>query len=80
VRSLITPTKKGDWFSVAVCSNGEYGIDEGLIASMPIRTDSTGSWSVVEGVEIDQFSRGRIDASVQELREEREAVSDLIPS
>ena len=80
VRSLITPTPEGDWHSVAVCSNGEYGIDTGLIASMPIRTNADGSWSVVEGVNIDEFSRGKIDASVQELREEREAVSDLIPA
>lgn len=80
VRSLITPTPEGDWYSVAVCSKGEYGIDEGLIASMPIRTEADGSWSVVEGVEIDDFSRTKIDASVQELREERAAVGDLIPA
>jgi malate dehydrogenase len=47
---------------------------------MPIRTDDNGNWSVVEGIEVDDFSRGKIDASVQELREEREAVSDLIPA
>lgn len=80
VRTLVTPTPEGDWFSVAVCSAGQYGIDEGLIASMPIRVDGEGNWSVVEGVEIDDFSRGKIDASVQELREEREAVAELIPS
>jgi malate dehydrogenase len=79
LRSLITPTPAEDWHSVAVCSQGEYGIDAGLIASMPVRTDDSGNWSVVEGVEIDAFSRGRIDASVQELREERDAVRDLIP-
>jgi malate dehydrogenase len=80
VRSLITPTPEGDWTSVAVCSTGQYGIDEGLIVSMPIRVDEEGHWSVVEGVEVDDFSRSRIDASVQELREEREAVSELIPA
>jgi malate dehydrogenase len=80
VRSLITPTAEGDWTSVAVRSAGQYGIDEGLIASMPIRVDLAGNWSVLEGVEIDEFSRSRIDASVQELREEREAVSELIPA
>lgn len=78
VRSLTTPTPEGDWFSVAVRSQGQYGIDEGLVASMPIRSDATGGWSVVEDLEIDEFSRGKIDASVQELREEREAVSDLL--
>ncbi|GAA5493988.1 malate dehydrogenase [Rubritalea halochordaticola] len=78
VKSLTNPTPAGDWTSVAVCSNGEYGIDTGLIASMPIRTSDGKSWEVVEGVEIDAFSRDRIDASVQELREEREAVQDLM--
>lgn len=77
VRSLISPTPEGDWTSVAVCSNGEYGIDAGLIASMPIRTDGS-SWEVVQGVAIDEFSREKIDASVQELREEKEAVADLL--
>jgi len=80
VRSLITPTPEGDWTSVAVCSAGQYGIDEGLIASMPIRVDLAGNWSVQEGLEVDEFSRSRIDASVQELREEREAISELIPA
>lgn len=77
VRSLTNPTPKGDWTSVAVCSNGEYGIDEGLIASMPIRTDGQ-TWEVVKGVEVNAFSREKIDASVQELREEKEAVADLL--
>jgi len=78
VRSLVNPTPEGDWTSVAVCSNGEYGIDAGLIASMPIRTTDGKTWEVVEGVEVDDFSRGKIDASVQELREEKEAVADLL--
>ena len=77
---MITPTPEGDWHSVAVCSDGQYGIDAGLIASMPIRTNADGTWSVVEGVDVDEFSREKIDASVQELREERDAVSALIPS
>lgn len=80
VMSLLTPTAEGDWHSVAVCSNGEYGIEAGLIASMPIRTNADGSWSVVEGVEIDEFSQAKIDATVAELKEEREAVKDLIPA
>ena len=80
VRSLVNPTPDGDWTSVAVCSEGHYGIDKGLIASMPIRSDGQGNWSVVEGLEIDGFSQRKIDASIAELREERDAVSDLIPS
>jgi malate dehydrogenase len=78
VKSLITPTAAGDWFSVAVCSDGSYGIEEGLIASMPIRTNETGNWEVVQGVPVDAFSQGKIDASINELKEEREAVKDLI--
>ncbi|MGA0846349.1 MAG: malate dehydrogenase [Luteolibacter sp.] len=80
VRSLITPTRDGDWHSVAVCSDGSYGIEPGLIASMPIRTLANGNWEVVQGLEIDEFSREKIDASIAELKEERDAVSDLIPS
>lgn len=80
VRSLVSPTPEGDWFSVAVPSGGQYGIDEGLIASMPVRADGEGNWSVVEGLDIDEFSAKKIEASVQELREERAAVGDLIPS
>jgi malate dehydrogenase len=80
VRSLRTPTAEGDWHSVGVCSRGHYGLDAGLIASVPVRTGAGGDWSVVEGLEIDGFSRGKIDATLQELREERDAVSDLIPT
>ncbi|MBB79463.1 MAG: malate dehydrogenase [Roseibacillus sp.] len=80
VRSLCNATPEGDWTSVAVCSEGQYGIDKGLIASMPVRCESDGVWSVVEGVDIDDFSKSKIEESVSELREEREAVSDLIPS
>ena len=78
VRSLTTPTHDGDWTSVAVCSDGSYGIDAGLIASMPIRVDAEGRWDIVPGVELDAFSQEKLDATVQELREEREAVSALI--
>ncbi|MGB1874578.1 MAG: malate dehydrogenase [Akkermansiaceae bacterium] len=78
VRSLTTPTPEGDWTSVCVCSDGSYGIDAGLIASMPIRVDAEGRWDVVPGVELDDFSREKLDATVQELREERDAVADLL--
>ena len=78
VRSLTTPTPEGDWTSVAVCSDGSYGIDTGLIASMPIRVDADGKWDVVPGVKLDAFSQEKLDATVQELREEKEAVSDLL--
>ena len=79
VVSLITPTPEGDWYSVAVCSNGEYGIEPGIMASMPIRTRADGSWEVVHGVPVDEFSQAKIDATIAELMEEREAVKHLIP-
>lgn len=71
----------GAWVSMGVCSDGSYGIDEGLICGYPVTCEG-GEWKVVEGLEIDEFSRGRIDASVAELREERDAVAGLglIPS
>ncbi len=77
VRGLTTPTAEGDWHSVCVCSDGSYGVDEGLVASFPIRTDGT-KWEIVQGVPVNDFSREKIEASVQELREERDAVSDLL--
>lgn len=77
VRSLSNPTPEGDWTSVAVCSDGSYDTDAGLISSFPIR--STGqSWEIVQGVPVNEFSQGKIAATVQELREEREAVADLL--
>ncbi len=79
VVSLCNPTPAGDWHSVAVCSDGSYGIEPGLIASMPIRTVENGKWEVVQGLPVDEFSRGKIDASVAELKEERDAVKDLLP-
>ncbi len=80
VVSLITPTPEGDWHSVAVATDGSYGIEEGIIASMPIKTNADGSWEVVQGVPVDEFSQGKIDATIAELKEEREAVKDLIPA
>jgi malate dehydrogenase len=79
VKSLITPTPAGDWHSVAVCSDGSYGIEKGLIASMPIRTLSDGKWEVVQGLPIDAFSQEKINATISELKEERDAVKHLIP-
>ncbi|MGB6220477.1 malate dehydrogenase [Haloferula sp.] len=80
VVSLINPTPEGDWHSVAICSDGSYGIAEGLIASMPIKTNADGSWEVVQGLPVDEFSQGKIDATIAELEGERDAVKDLIPS
>ena len=69
-------TPENDWTSAAVVSRGEYGVPEGLISSFPVVSDGDG-YSIVEGLEIDDFSRGRIDASAAELVEERTAVEAL---
>jgi malate dehydrogenase len=77
VRSLITDTPKEDWHSVALCSTGEYGVEKGLICSFPVRVKD-GTREVVQKVPINEFSRGKIDASVSELKEERSLVGDLL--
>jgi malate dehydrogenase len=78
VRTLVTPTPAGDWFSVAICSDGSYGVEKDLISSFPIRTGGAGR-EIVQGVPINDFSRQKIDLSVKELAEERSLVSDLLP-
>ncbi len=77
VRNLSTPTKSGESFSVAVCSDGSYGVEEGLIFSYPIRTDGE-KWEVVQGVEHNDFSQQKIDVTHKELISEREAVKELL--
>jgi malate dehydrogenase len=79
VRSLVTPTPAGDWYSVAVCSPGDYGCETGIMTSFPIRTVGDGKWEIVQGVQLSDFSRGKIDATLSELKEERSLVSDLLP-
>lgn len=76
VRNWIQATPQNDWVSMAVCSDGSYGVEEGLISSFPI-TCSNGDWEIVTDLEIDDFSKMKIDASVKELSEERDTVSDL---
>ena len=76
VFSWVDGTPEGDWTSVALPSDGSYGVPEGLISSFPA-VSRDGRWEVVQGLDIDDFSRGRIDASVAELLEEREAVKTL---
>ncbi len=77
VRSLTTDTAEGDWHSVAVCSDGSYGVEEGLICSFPIRTRS-GKWEIVQDVPLNEFGRAKTDASVAELKEEKALVSELL--
>jgi malate dehydrogenase len=76
VRDWVQGTPKGDWVSMAIPSDGSYGIGAGIFAGHPC-TCQDGKYTVVEGLEIDDFSRARIDATVQELNEEREAVKQL---
>jgi malate dehydrogenase len=76
VHDWVNGTPDGDWVSMAVPSDGSYDVDEGLISSFPC-TCSGGEWSIVEGLEINDFAREKIDATVNELREERDAVGGL---
>lgn len=76
VHSLTRPTPAGDWTSVAVCSDGSYGIEKGLMFSFPVRTDGA-TWEIVQGVPVNDFSQARIKATEDELREERAAVQEL---
>src|SRR4051794_21546988 len=75
-RDWLHGSPEGDWVSMAVRSDGSYGVPDGLISSFPVTT-SNGDWSIVQGLEIDDFSRGRIDATVAELADEKEAVTQL---
>ena len=77
VRSIIEPTPAGDWHSACVCSDGSYNVEPGLISSFPVRSDA-GTLEVVTGLPIDVFSRARIDASINELKEEKSMVSELL--
>jgi malate dehydrogenase len=76
VHDWVLGTPQGDWTSAAIVSDGSYGVPEGLISSFPV-TSSGGDWEIVQDLEIDDFSRARIDASVAELAEERDAVKGL---
>jgi malate dehydrogenase len=76
VHDWVNGTPAGDWTSVGLPSDGSYGVPEGLISSFPV-VSRDGKWEIVQGLDINQFSRQRIDASVGELAEERDAVKAL---
>lgn len=76
VHDWVNDTPDGDWVSMGVVSDGSYGVPEGLMSSFPCITRG-GQWEIVQGLEIDDYSRARIDASVAELSEERDAVVEL---
>ncbi len=76
IRDWVLGTPEGDWVSMGIPSDGSYGVPEGIIAGFPV-TCSGGEYSIVQGLEIDDFSREKIDANANELMEERNAVADL---
>ena len=76
VHDWVHGTSVGDWVSMAVPSDGSYGVPEGLISSFPC-TAADGQWSIVGGLELNDFSQSRLDATVAELAEERDTVADL---
>ena len=79
IRSIITPTPEGDWFSAAIPSDGNpYGIADGLLYSFPLRSDGNGNISIVEGLELSDYAVSKAKATETELLGEREAIKDLL--
>jgi len=76
MHDLVLGTRTGDWTSAGVVSDGSYGVPAGLVSSFPVTSEGD-DWQIVDGLEIDEFSRARIDASVAELADERAAVESL---
>ncbi len=79
MRDWALGSEEGDWVSMGVYSDGSYGIEEGLIYSFPCVCKG-GDWEIVQGLDIDAFSRGKMDATAQELKDERDAVKSLLPA
>lgn len=77
VRSIVNPTAAGDWASVCICSDGSYGVEAGIISSFPVRSNGQ-KLEIVQGLSVNEFSRAKIDATVNELKEERDMVADLL--
>ena len=78
VKSFEQKTPEGHWFSAAVCSDGSYGIDEGLIFSFPVQSDGQGGWSIVQGLPWSDFAKAKIQATLDELREEQAIVAYML--
>lgn len=78
VKSFHYKTAAGNWFSAAVASDGSYGVDEGLIFSFPLTSDGNGGYSIVQGLNWSDFAREKINISLQELRDEKAVVADLL--
>jgi malate dehydrogenase len=71
-------TADGDWVSMAVPSDGSYGVPEGIISGFPVTTDGQGTYRIVEGIELSDFAKDKLTATVQELQEERAAVEGML--
>jgi malate dehydrogenase len=78
VRSIVEPTPAGDWHSLCLCSDGSYGVRSGIISSFPVRSDGK-KIEIVQNLPVNEFSRPKIDATVNELMEEQSMVSELLP-
>ena len=78
VRTLHDGTKAGDWTSVAVCSDGSYGVPKGLMCSFPIEAAGKGKWKIVQGLKLDEFGKVKLAATVAELEEERAAAAAAV--
>lgn len=78
VKSFEFATPDGDWFSAAVCSDGSYGIEEGLIFSFPLVSDGNGGYSIVDGLSFSDFAKEKVAATEAELKEEKSVVADLL--
>jgi malate dehydrogenase len=78
VRSLLTPTPKGDCFSAAVVSDGSYGVPKGLISSFPLTSRGNGAFEIVPNVQLDEFAKTKIAATIAELEKERDLMKDLL--
>ena len=78
VRTLHDGTKAGDWTSVAVCSDGSYGVPKGLMCSFPIEAAGRGKWKIVQGLKLDEFGKAKLAATVSELEEERAAAAAAV--
>ncbi len=76
VKSILRPTPAGDWHSVCVCSDGSYGIEPGLICSFPVRSDGQ-KLQIVQGLDLNEFARAKITASVNELKSEKATATEL---
>ena len=72
------PTAEGDWVSMAVPSDGSYGVPEGIISGFPVRTDGNGGYEIVQGLDLSDYAQSKLDTTVEELQSEREAVADML--